>query len=74
MTRWTPEEDGAYWVIGGEYTCTRFRQLRRPAAALGPFRRRADAEAVWRQLSYGSTALATTRYVVVEEQGAQLAA
>ena len=67
MTRWTPQETGTYWVLGGEYGCTAFRDLRRGPEARGPYRRRADAEAEWRKLSFGSTHEATRRYIVVEE-------
>lgn len=58
-----------YWVVGGDYTCCGFNQLREGAAqAIGPFEDRTQAEQTWRQLSDENRSRATARYSITSEQ------
>ena len=67
-TRWTKEHDGRYWVVGGRYLDMEFRYLRWTAPTLGPFLRKADAEAAWRQMSNAYSAECLVRFHIVEER------
>lgn len=73
MTRWTPEETGRFWVVGGRYADANFRRLVAPAAPQGPFRNRAEAEIAWRAASFRASAEALVRFVVLEEAAARAA-
>lgn len=58
-----------YWVVGGEYSCTRFRELRNGAPqVMGPFETRDEAAAVWKRVSEQTRSQATTRFAIASEQ------
>jgi hypothetical protein len=65
--RWRIEEEGdalPFWVVGGSYTDTSFRQAAHPAgqAWLGPFADYAAAEAEWRRLAWSTVDDALARF------------
>ena len=74
MTRWTPEETGTWWVVGGRYADVSFTKITWCAPALGPFSRRADAEGAWRRLSFAYAADGLVRFSIVEPSASQAAA
>ena len=47
------EDAGAYWVVGGEYTDTRFEMLAngKEEERYGPFQSYKEAQALWQQMS-----------------------
>lgn len=54
-----------YWVIGGEYADTSFRQLSgSPAEVLGPFESYDDALQTWRERTRDSMPSVLTRYTI----------
>ena len=54
-----------YWVIGGEYRDTSFRELTdRPAEAVGPFADYDQALAVWRERSLATRPQPHVRYTI----------
>jgi len=58
-----------YWVVGGDYTCTGFNNLREgQAQAIGPFEDRAKAEQAWKEVSRDTRSKATARYAITAEQ------
>jgi hypothetical protein len=58
-----------YWVVGGDYTCMGFRELKPGAQqVVGPFEDRTEAQATWRRLSDESRSSATSRYSITAEQ------
>lgn len=61
----TPE--GRFWIVGGRYRDARYRHLDWTAPAVGPFARRAEAEAVRAQISEVYAAQALVRFSVLEE-------
>jgi hypothetical protein len=60
-----------YWVVGGEYTDTDFRQVVDGGAEerLGPFDSYQAAHASWAARSWATVDSATRRYRIVEERG-----
>jgi hypothetical protein len=64
-----PKKPKRYWVVGGEYIDTGFRQLVDGAAEerIGPFDTYEDAHAAWQKAAWASVDTATKRYRVVEE-------
>jgi hypothetical protein len=58
----------AYWVVGGEYTDTRFHELANGGAETwsGPFKSLKDAEAEWSRLSWAHVDNCNARYRIVE--------
>jgi len=65
--RWRIEEEGdqlPYWVVGGSYTDTSFRQIADPAgeAWYGPFASYRAAEAEWRRLAWSTVDDALARF------------
>ncbi|WP_394761966.1 hypothetical protein [Phenylobacterium sp.] len=65
MTRWDPNEDGRYFVIGGKHVDMTFGH-RSWSEVVGPFRTRYDAEAMWRKLSFLYAHDARVRFTIVE--------
>ena len=64
-TRWDPDENGRYWVIGGKHIDMTF-QHRSWSEVIGPFSTRYDAEAMWRKLSFVYTHDASVRFTIVQ--------
>lgn len=64
-----------FWVIGGEYTSTRFDEPATPGGErrYGPFATYADAKAEWARLSWADVDNAHARYRIEEEPGAAIA-
>lgn len=60
-----------YWVIGGEFSDTSFRELIDAAPqAKGPFDRYDQALSVWRALTESTRALAHVRYTIAANASA----
>jgi hypothetical protein len=58
-----------FWVIGGEYTCMGFKNLRDGShRVIGPFEDRTEAQTAWRQLSSEHSSCATARFSIAAEQ------
>jgi hypothetical protein len=57
-----------YWVVGGQYSCTRFSEMNGAPQALGPYGTREEAKEVWKRLSQETRSQATTRYAIAAEQ------
>ncbi|MBC6983215.1 hypothetical protein [Caulobacter sp. 17J80-11] len=58
-----------YWVVGGDYTCMGFKNLRDgQGKMIGPFDTRDDAVQAWRQVSDADRSKATARYSITSEQ------
>ena len=63
-----------YWVIGGEYADTSFRQLNgAPAEVLGPFQSYDDALQTWRTRTRDSMPSVLTRYTIAASSTGSLA-
>jgi len=62
----------SYWVIGGEYRDTEFRDLAPGAEEVrrGPFATLAEAREVWAELSWRAVDNCNTRYVIRKEDEA----
>jgi len=59
-----------FWVIGGEYTDSRFERLVDGTEQMfGPFPSRDDALQVWRKVAMDTRSLCMARFVVVGEGG-----
>lgn len=57
-----------YWVIGGDYTCMRFSNLRdRVPHVEGPFDDREEARAAWKRVSREHSSKATARFSIAVE-------
>lgn len=58
-----------FWVIGGHYRDTRFRDLAEGHSEErhGPFERYEDAQAEWQRLSWADVDICNVRYRIVEE-------
>ena len=57
-----------FWVIGGEYTDTRFSQLIDGTGRMfGPFNEHQEARAVWTQIASETRSICTARYTIVQE-------
>lgn len=60
-----------FWVIGGEYTDTRFSQLIDGTEKLfGPFQEQSEARAVWDRIAGETRSICTARYTIVQEGAA----
>jgi hypothetical protein len=59
-----------FWVIGGEYSDTRFCTVQAVATALGPYTSYAEARKVWFERSVESRPLANVRYTIAVERSA----
>jgi hypothetical protein len=58
-----------FWVVGGDYTCMGFQQLRDGSQkVIGPFESRTEAQAAWRRVSEAERSRATARYSITSEQ------
>ena len=59
-----------YWVIGGQYACLEFKDLRSgaPATVVGPFADHDAAKQVWKRLSSEHSSSATARFSIAAEQ------
>jgi hypothetical protein len=59
----------AYWVIGGEYTDTRFERIAggRPEERLGPFATFEEARKAWSGRAFSTVDDCHARYRIVEE-------
>jgi hypothetical protein len=61
-----------YWVIGGEYTDTKFKKIAGGGneTRLGPFASYQAAKDVWQARAWATVDSANTRYRIVKEAGA----
>lgn len=60
-----------FWVIGGEYTDTRFNQLIDGTECLfGPFDEQSEARQVWDRIASETRSICTARYTIVREGAA----
>lgn len=58
-----------YWVVGGDYTCMGFRELKDGSGKMvGPFEDRDEAQAAWRRISDENRSKATARYAITAER------
>jgi len=58
-----------YWVVGGEYSCTRFTELKNGVPqVMGPYESRDEAAQVWKRVSEETRSRATTRFAIASEQ------
>ncbi|MGA0601721.1 DUF4170 domain-containing protein [Caulobacter sp. KR2-114] len=58
-----------FWVVGGEYACIGFKQLKDGTQQmLGPFETRDEASRAWRRLSAENSSRATARFSIAAEQ------
>jgi hypothetical protein len=58
-----------FWVVGGEYSCLSFTQLKNGAPqVMGPYETRDEAREVWRRVSSETRSQATTRFAIAAEQ------
>jgi hypothetical protein len=58
-----------FWVVGGDYSSTTFHTLKKGQPdAVGPFKSREEARAVWKQLSETSRSSATVKYAITAER------
>ena len=60
-----------YWVIGGEYTDTKFKKIAGGGkeTRLGPFDSYEAAKAAWQARAWATVDSANTRYRIVKEAG-----
>lgn len=56
----------AFYVVGGEYEDTTFRNLVRPAPVAGPFEHYVEAYEAWRARALATIDLAYARYQIVQ--------
>jgi hypothetical protein len=68
MTPRNAEHDGRYWIVGGRYRDASFRHLDWTAPTVGPFARRADAEAACTEIGEAYAAQILVRFTVSEER------
>jgi hypothetical protein len=63
--------DKRFWVIGGEYTDTRFSQLVDGTGRMfGPFGDWSEARQVWDRIASETRSICTARYTIVQEGSA----
>ncbi len=64
---------GRYWVVGGEYTDTRFERIvgGGPEERIGPFPTHDAAKAEWRRRAWATVDSAHARYRIEEEAGGE---
>ncbi len=55
-----------YYVVGGEFRDTTFRELVKPEPVDGPYERYEDAFIAWRNRARATIDLATVRFQIVE--------
>jgi hypothetical protein len=62
-----------YWVIGGEYKTTDFRDLANDKGPqrFGPFETYDEAKAVWQAQSWASVDSCHSRFTIVKDDGAK---
>lgn len=60
----------SYWVVGGEYRTTEFRELVGKEVREGPFRTRAEAERAWTRLSWQAVDNCNVRFEIREDADA----
>ncbi len=68
-------DNGAFWVVGGEYADTRFDRPA-PGKAIerhGPFLTRGEAYGIWQELSWRQVDNCNVRYRIVEGAEAPVA-
>jgi len=53
-----------FWVVGGEYRDTNFRDLSGSPEVFGPFQEYCDAMRVWRERTGASKSAALVRYTI----------
>lgn len=65
-----------YWVVGGEYTDTKFKTISGGGkeTRLGPFAGYEAAKAAWQARAWATVDSANTRYRIVKEAGSRKAA
>ncbi|WP_028466491.1 MULTISPECIES: DUF4170 domain-containing protein [Nisaea] len=57
-----------FWVIGGEYTDTRFSQLIDGTEKMfGPFGDQSEARQVWDRIASETRSICTARFTIVQE-------
>lgn len=57
-----------FWIIGGEYTDTRFESLIDGTERLiGPFAEHREARAVWDRVAAETRSVCTARFTIVQE-------
>jgi hypothetical protein len=56
----------SFYVVGGEYRDTTFRELARPDQVIGPFEDYEDAYVAWRARAMATIDQAYSRYHIVE--------
>jgi hypothetical protein len=65
-------DDQRYFVIGGNYRDLEFSALRDGSETiLGPFDCEAAAKSEWKRVSFEHKSTATTRFLIVAQNGAQ---
>jgi hypothetical protein len=58
-----------FWVIGGEYECTAFSNVKNGAPMVfGPYSTRDDARAEWKRLSSEHSSRATVKFGIAAEE------
>jgi hypothetical protein len=58
-----------FWVVGGDYTCTGFKELRDGSATvMGPYHDRTQAQEAWRRVSDENRSKATARFGITAEK------
>ena len=57
-----------FWVVGGEFSCHAFRELRGQPKVLGPFDTREEAREAWTRVSRETSSSATARFGIASEQ------
>ncbi len=63
----------SYYVLGGRYADTTFRNLLDPAPVLGPFASHEEALEAWRERARATIDYATVRYQIIwrDEDGVE---
>jgi hypothetical protein len=60
----TSRDSRLFWVVGGEYRDTSFRDLSGMPEVFGPFQEYDDAMRVWRERTSASKSAALVRYTI----------
>ncbi len=60
----TVRDSQLFWVVGGEYRDTSFRDLNGRPEVFGPFQEYDDAMRVWRERTGASKSAALVRYTI----------
>ncbi|MGQ0675226.1 MAG: DUF4170 domain-containing protein [Rhodospirillales bacterium] len=64
QTIMTARDAKLFWVVGGEYRDTSFRDLSGQPEVFGPFQEYDDAMRVWRERTGASKSAALVRYTI----------